>query len=362
MPNPGKKVQTTMITKPAKKSFIPLVACFTDRTLNPREQVDTSYLSETMIASLASIGQQTTGKVLKKGDKFLNLQGNRRWANMVECQKRGIIDPKTMKYDRESGKPIEGTGKVFEAWEVEVYEDLTPREILELVVDQGTIRPLNKVETYYAFEQCAKVHYSELETIVILGDLLELHYPPTRAIKTDDKGKDLRDYYHGVMQTFRRVYEAPLVLHDACVAKLRGDQKWPTNAELTQGHKIHMDEMKADKTGTISRTRPGPKFLEFWERKLKSVNDSETNGTNKPKSVSMMTNQGLQDSKKTFDSRLGKWFHAFVLREVSPETAPMIDSLLSRFETGVAVPLEEIEKTLNDAFAATLSNPEKPAA
>lgn len=357
------------MAKVAKIQRIPLQNVVVKMDRNVREETETTYDDPTMRDSLAMIGQQTIAKLLKIGpDLYEPIQGNRRVYNLKKLAEEGVIDPKTAKRDPETGvvlreldaegkptgKPI--GGRVFDSIEAEVYEGLSERERVELLVDHGSIRSLNKPELQRAAEFMFSVGYSEKEVAVQLGNLLHTHYPPSRKIveASKDGGNDLLNYYRGVIQTMKEVYRSPIVLHDSWMDKLRTGRAWPLKSEMSQGCDIFKKELDADKTGRLSRQNPGPKFLEFWQGVVEKHQKAEASGEKRAKASSMMNHSQITD--KVIDSRTLKAFRFIIFRSIPEDQLPFLDAAVVKFEAG-EISKDEYSTAL-DAVFATLQQPE----
>lgn len=342
------------IPKASSRKFVPLelVEVYED---NPREHAtdaerEASYISLTMQEQLAQFGQQTPARLEKIGERYIALQGNRRLTNLKILQSKGIIDPRTVKYENDGAGqrvPVANTGKPFSVIEADIYEGpLTQAERLELVLDQGATRTFNKVEVFLSAELAFKSGYTERETLTILGDLFKFHYPPTRKIKEDDGGVDLLNYYKGVLQTLKWVWRSPLVVREAFIKRLKGEQRWPQNAMIEKMYKIFSEEQDKDKLAKINRNSPGPKFLAAWAAYVAEQQRAAAEGT-KPRPMAMMNRQQLEDSMKQLTSRIFKLADKCILRHVAPEVIARLDEFLVGIEATLT---DEQNKALDDMF------------
>lgn len=248
------------------------------------------------------------------------------------------------------------TGKPFESVRAFVVTDLNERERVSLMLDHSQRTSLTKVGLFNSFERAFNAGYTEAEIVAMLYDLLAQHYPPTRPIKKreEDKGRDQLDYYRGVVQSMKQAWLAPILLHDAWVDKLAGKQKWPTKAEMVELSVIHQKEAAADKTMKISRTNPGPKFMEGWSKLLKAQEEGAESGTSRPKAVSMMNRQKLEEVHKVLDSVTLKIAYAIVRRDVSEDKLMVLDKLLVDAESRMG-------PEWHAALAGLLASEEAPA-
>ena len=295
---------------------------------------------------LAFRGQQVVAVLEKRADgKYEPLQGFLRATALTDLAKEGKIDPLTMKLDSD-GNPVAGTGKVFGTINAVVYEDLNDKERISLLFDHSQRRGLSRAETQLALEKLFTALYPEIDVVIMTRNLLEQWYPPTRAIKklkdsdgrdTDrDDPNDLLNYFRGVIQTAKIAWRAPVLLRDAWLEKLREHQKWPRKSELLEGAKIYDNECKADITMKFSREKPGPKFMEWWDRFAKASKEAEEKGETRGKTTSMLTRSQIEDCQKVADSRIIKALLSIVLNNgrVDREKLGVLDTLLKNVEAG----------------------------
>ncbi len=326
---------------------------------NVREQNVESYEDPGMQDSLAMIGQQTIGKLLKRADGTHEpIQGNRRAWNLKKLREKGVLDPKTAKRDEngnilrdDKGRPI--GAKVFEFMEAEVYEGLSERERVELLFDTGSTRSLNKAELFYAIEFLFDAGYSEKEVVIQGFGLLKQHYPPSRNIKetTTDGGQDAFEYFRGVVQTLKDAWRSPVVVRDAWVDKLKTGRKWPIKSDMVQAYKTFSDEMKADKTGKINRRNPGPKFTEYWDKLVAKNTKAEASGEKRGKASSIMNRTQIEDRLGTLDSRALKALVKMILRELPEDQMPVLDAAMVQFEAG-KLEVVQLGNVLDAIFAS----------
>jgi hypothetical protein len=306
-----------------------------DRSRNVRENDAATYNVQELKDDLALRGQITTalferqkladGKVV-----YYPLQGFLRTTAIMELAEAKVIDPNTVKRD-EKGDPIPGTGKVFSTINADVWEDLTERERISLLADHGQRRGLTRAELFYTFERFFAAGFSEKECVVYNKSLLLEHFPPNKTIeKTDDA---IFQYYRGVIQTNKAAANAPILLRNAWVEKLKGLHSWPTKAELADGAKIFNKALDSDKTGTINRENPGPDFMEFWGRLTTAASTAAAEG-NKPKPVSMASRNQIEEMQKTCSSRCLKAMTSIILNDGKVERSKLatLDQFLAAKE------------------------------
>lgn len=343
--------------KMTKKMMVPLDTVVVDFENNVRERDITAYNDPILRQDLAGRGQITAAKMRKIGDKHIPLQGNRRAYNMLILAKEGIEDPRTCRRD-DNGSPIPGTGKPFSTIEAEVYENLTDREAVLLKLDHGNVRGLSSAELQYAIEEAFNVGYNEREVVYMLGGLFMQHYPPKREIKPveEDKGADLLANYRGVLQAAKNRWRAPTKLHDLAMQVLRKKQSWPTKVEISDGLNIFLKAVDQDKTGTIDRNNPGAAFDAWFDKlvEIKTPKPGEEDAR-RQKTTSMFNRQQVAEAIKVCDSRIGKWFLYYILRDerVRGDAFVTVNKLAAK---AFALLTPEDQKSFDECW-----NPDAPA-
>lgn len=306
------------MSKVSKLQFVPINAVNVDRSRNIRE--NEGYDVTSLKADLVFRGQQEPVSLERIGDILFPIKGFRRMTALQQLVEEAAIDPKM--------------GKPFKDVQVLIYEGLDDKERMNLLLDHGQRRGLNKSELFEAFCRGFDARYGEMEIVILLRDLLELHYPPTREIKntTDDKGTDLLNYYKGVLQTAKQAWQAPTVLRQAWVEKLQGKHAWPNKAEMVDMVKVFNKEREADKTNTVSRQNPGPKFLEAWKAFLAKQAEAAANGEKRAKSSAMMNRAQIEGLKDQTDSRLFKSLNDVLMRKLPDDRIAILDKLACQAE------------------------------
>lgn len=314
----------------AKVSISDIVA---DRSRNVREQTDDAYAIPNLMADIATIGQRDNVTLELVNGKYYPIRGFRRVEALKQLRDGKVIDPNTQ--------------KPFEFVKADVYEGLTDLERFQLLLDHGQRKGLSKVELLFAMFKSFDAQYSEKETVILLRSLLEDHYRPTRPIKDEN---DLFNYYRGVLQTAKRAYGSPDVVRDAWVKKMRGEQAWPRKAEMEQAYNIFVKEMERDTTNQISRSKPGPEFLAFWNDLLKKQKEAEAEGKEKAKASNMQSRQQIEDMKKQSNSLIVKTIVDFVMRRQSPDKFPAFDKLVTQAEASMTDDIKQaIVSLLSDS-------------
>lgn len=344
-----------MIKRDIKPKMIPLAEVVVDRTRNVREALDANYDIEPLLNDIIFRGQQDPVTLEKIGDVYYPIKGFRRATAMQEAAKRGLV----------FGESAPNAGKAVDHVLAIVYEGLSERERTELLLDHGQRRGLNAVELFNAFCRAFAAGYKEVEIVTLLFALLEIHFPPSRKIGENLTGNELArarlDYYKGVLQVAKRAYEAPEVLREAYMKKLRGEQKWPTNAELTDLHGIHSKELASDPT--LSRTNPGPKFLQKWAEYVKVKTETAGNGS-RPKSAAMRNRTQVEDSLKILESLICKGLQKIQLGEIPVDQLPVVDRIAKKLEEHLS---DEDKNILISLLKSSVEEPanepaeEKPA-
>lgn len=301
------------------------------------------------------------GEDTKPNDVLVPVKGFRRRAAWGALLKEF---PEGYKYKDADGKE---RIRKFDTMRVRLYPVLDPQTRINLMIDHGQRKGLNRVELQIGFERIFGVQYSEKQAVVMLKGTLIENYPPTRKI--EETPEKLLGYYRGVVQTAKRIYELPDVAREACLKKLRGDQQWPTNSEIIELHKIHSDEEKADTTATINKSAPGPKFFAKWNELLKVKAEAAKEGNTRGKSSAMQNRQQTEDARKSARSVLVRRVFDVQLRRVSVDKLPVLDKIALELEKNLTPEMRQLladmgksdeDKATEEANAAPGANEGTP--
>lgn len=314
---------------------VPLVDFVEDFTFNfSREPKVENYDDLQMQSSLANVGQKAPGKALRGPDgKHKMMVGNRRLHNILILAAKGIEDPKTCRRTDE-GEIIRGSGKPFTTMEVDVYESLTPREIVELSIDNDESLGLTKAEVQLQLEKAFEVTLgNERESAKLCYYGIVKHYDsertPFKPIQ-EDNGVSFLFAKKGVIDTAKKIWKAPLPLHDLCMQKLRTrGLGWPTNKEVAEGVKIHENEEKACPTRTISKENPGPLFMAWYDRLIEVHSQPDAAG-NKKKTVSALNRDQMETFAALSANGFTRWIIGFCVKDprVNENAAGTMNALL----------------------------------
>lgn len=345
--------------------YVPLSMVKVLKDLNVRDESAYSELnSRGLRDDIAQNGQQTPAVLQQNPNEpgtLIPVIGHRRTLVLQDLAAAGVIDPSTMKTDPEGNK-VAGTGKPFEFIKAIVHENLTPLERANMMTDHSQTRSLSKVELIKSAWVLFEVKMSFLDVTIKLFDLLNLHYPVKKALRdmpetteAEKKAKfeKIRAFQYGTLQIWKRAFSTPEVCRQQILKKERGDAKWPVNKEIELLADLHKQDLDEDKTGTINRFNPGPKFMELWNRILEAVRVAEESGTgNKPKSAAIMNPQQMTESANACDSRILKIAIRFIKRELPDDQLPVFDKALVRLQAG-EVTKEEFTAILDEITKAT---------
>ncbi len=330
-----------MIKRNIKPVFIAVAEIVNDMSRNVREATAEAYDVEPLINDIAMRGQQDAATLEKIGDKYYPIKGFRRSLAIQKASERGMTYGEEAP---EAGKPID---KVLAF----VYEDLTERERVELLLDHGQRKGLSKPELFNAFKRAFVAGYREKDVVTLLWSLIVQLYPPSKDIYKDlpDKSADPVAYEKalaqrklenskGILQTAKRAYECPVVVEDEYFKRLRGEQSWPTNEELKELHNIHSKELEANPM--LSRGNPGPKFLEKWEK----VKTARENGDgNKSRVQTTMRNRTqVEGDLKILESIICKVVTHMTLGNIAIDRLPVLDRYMTQVWSGT--PLTDEQK------------------
>lgn len=295
---------------------------------NDSEVKDLEYNLPPLIEDIATYGQTDPVTFEKIGDKFYPIRGFRRSLAISELAKANRTDPKT--------------NKPFDSVAGYVFTDLSATERAELLVDHGQRKGLGKVGLFKAYEMLVDSGMSNERLIVVkLFTLLEQNYPPKRPIKPlhEDGGADALANWRGVIQIMKRAHEAPTVLREQFLRKLRGQQNWPTNGELNDMCDIHNRELA--KNPALSRNNPGPEFTEKFEQTVKLK--AEAAGQTRPKSAAQLSRQQNEEALKVTESLVCKIMQHRQLGNIDASKLADVDKIQM-----------ELEKTLPEEMKAKL--------
>jgi hypothetical protein len=312
-----------MIKRNIKPVFILVSDIDVDMSRNVREATAEAYDVEPLISDIALRGQQDAATLEKIGDKFYPIKGFRRSLAIKKASERGMV------YGDESTEPGKPIDKVLAF----VYEDLSERERVELLLDHGQRKGLTKPELQNAFERAFVAGYKEKDTVTLLWSLIIQLYPPSKDIYKDlpDKNADPAAYEKalaqrklenskGILQTAKRAYECPAEVRDAFYKRLRGEQSWPINEELKELHNIHSKEIEANPM--YSRGNPGPKFTEKWN-KIKKARENATG--NARVQTTMRNRTQIEGDLKILESFPCKVMTHITLGNVPVDKLPVLD-------------------------------------
>lgn len=198
--------------------------------------------------------------------------------------------------------------------EVEILENLDQPAIMELMVDHGNTKSLEKHEVVRALWMTldANPAITRESLVTRMHGLLEIHWPSN---KTDPA--EIARHYTGTIQNVMSGWRLP------DVAKATFMELVKTRAAVAYRKKdfaalvsIFEKEQREDPTGKINKQNPGPVFLEKWKEFVESEED-KANGGNKPKAIAAMSKQELSTFHDNTGSRLGKTFAKLAIRAVS---------------------------------------------
>ena len=310
---------------------------------NVRENKVETYDDPALRANIATFGQLQLADAVEVNGRYRFIRGNRRDFNMQILRKEGATDPKTIKFDAE-GKPIEGSGKVFEYIEARLWTGLTPGEISVMMIDQVD-RRLNRVELFYAFERLAVDFTSQREIAITLFPILAQHYPPSRKIKPveADRGQDLLNAYRGTIQAMMDAFELPVIARAAYIERLEQKHTWPTNKDVNTLLRAYKEDRKNDTTGKIDRENPGEKFNAEWQKLMDAVTLAANTGK-AVKPISMLNRSQIEKAADGFQARGTRIAGGlFPLRNVTGATLAAFDTAMQKLERKVPDDMPDVD-------------------
>lgn len=330
-----------------------------DFDLNPREPGREYLLDTTLQASLTENGQETPIWVEKKlsGEEivFYVLRGHRRFVNMDELGRRGVIDPKTATLN-EAGEIV--GGKPFSVIDAIVYEDLTDHERYFLMNDHADMKGLSPYEAVRAIWQGFDAKIKEPDLIIRQAALLNRYFPTKKAYAdpSKDGGKELKGAYHGTMQTFKDAWEVPSFVKDEYIRRLKGEKSYLTDNRLSGLASVFRQEVKAEPY-TYSRENPGPKFMEEWARFCHAAAEAAVTGR-KPKGTGMLSRSDIETHlRKVLSSRMSHLLIGVILNDIPSQAYLTVDELL----VGIEKAMTPEQKAVLDKCAASRKVANLPA-
>lgn len=206
--------------------------------------------------------------------------------------------------------------------EAEVQHDLTEAEIIDLMIDHGNTKSLEKHEVVRAIwmELDADPTVTDARLAAKVQGLLEVHFPwPVGKDKTEAA---VADHYHGTIQNIRNGFRLPKVAQDAYLRKVRGEISYPTKKEVATLVKIFEDARKADPKCEVTKENPGATFTKKWEELVASY---EAAGAEpRQKAVSMMSRTEVSAIGDNTPSLLLRGIIKTVTRDVPESDAKLV--------------------------------------
>lgn len=234
-----------------------------------------------------------------KDEKIHSLQGDHRGTALNELAAEKAINPLT--------------GEVFSTIDVLVYENLTDEQRVVLRQDHGQ-KAIDRVGLYNSIKERRLAGQTMEKAVNSVRPQFDACYrldeTKRKAIDSEPNPADRAKKYHntrkGVTDIFQKAIDAPTVLENAYIEKLRHNLATPDNKEVREMSDIFEAERKADMTGKITKSKPGPKFMARWNAYLKAQEEAAKTG-NAAKSTSMMNREAVETIEKSFESRLLKF-------------------------------------------------------
>lgn len=338
-----------------------------DTTLPIEGQRDACTLYEFSEDDLRGPYSEFAALGVKPGD-YAPIQGNIRSLKIKEMMLKGVIDPQTMRRDETTGEPIPGTGKVFSTVRALVLKNLSRAELFSLMSDHST-KGLTDVEVFLQLERGLREFGSAKKVVIKYRYLFEARFSKEKNSKhplTDAQGHLLEDalfkFRRGAIQLIEAVYYGPTVVREAYLKSLRGQQNWPTEAEIKQNYVIYSDEKSEDdKAGRCqySKDNPGPKFMAAWNAVLATVEEAKAEGTRRKKAAS----KNVDEVNTLFGKAQSRAFRFALMvqqNRVTAENTAKFDEVMVEFEAG-KIDSAAFQVAMNDLFG-TVAKTEAVAA
>lgn len=315
---------------------------------NNRDPIKDYDTIPSLMNDIRENGQKQPTIMRKMPDGYHPLQGFRRTLAIIKLHE---LYPNGYEYVVGDKTEVRKFDKVL-AEVVEVDDD----EAFTIMSDHGNVEPLSQVGLHITTMRAFERGKPEKWIVNNLRNVFDIRHPiPAAKLKelNDKVNVKLADikpesprfnvtkvaaeedvyflYRRGLIQQVNRVYQSPIVVQDAYLAKMRGEQAWPSDKEVAELLVLYESERKEDPL-TITKQKPGPKFLEAWSKLSDAKIEAESNGT-RPKAASMMPKSEVEEMQKNLNSFAGKGFTGLILRTIDRSISADLDALYVEAET-----------------------------
>lgn len=209
---------------------------------------------------------------------------------------------------------MEPNDKRWDEIPCEVYEDLSPAELMDKMVDSGNTESLKPYEVVRAIwmtiEADPKISDADLTTRC--EGILAIHWPPSPKKKTRD---EIVANHRGTIQCIRYAYDGPHEMQKTYMDIVKdGSSVSYRKKDFSELRRTFLDEMRSDHTGLTNKANPGPKFTTLWNAFVKSEEEKRNNV--KIKAVSAMSKAEMQTVADNTASLLLKNTIAALTRQI----------------------------------------------
>lgn len=345
---------------------------------NNRDPIKDYDTIPSLMNDIRENGQKQPTIMRKMPDGYHPLQGFRRTLAIMKLHD---LYPNGYEYVVGDKTEVRKFDKVL-AEVVEVDDD----EAFTIMSDHGNVEPLSQVGLHITTMRAFERGKPEKWIVNNLRNVFDIRHPiPAAKLKelNDKVNVKLADikpdsprfnvtkvaaeedvyflYRRGLIQQVNRVYQSPIVVQDAYLAKMRGEQAWPSDKEVAELLVLYESERKENPL-TITKQKPGPKFLEAWSKLSEAKIEAESNGT-RPKAASMMPKSEVENLQKNLNSVSGKLFSGIILRTIDQSVAKDLDDVCVQAESEMSPELKgRLLKLVERAKLAPTPPAEQPKA
>lgn len=292
-------------------AVISLIA-FTAIKMARNVRLESRYNLPPLMEDIRANGLKTPLSVYQKDGAYELLQGHRRTRAIALLKE---TDPKRFKELFNEGVPCI------------VREVANERDVARFKVDHGNELSLTDP---FELQLCASMlfnaNFKEREVIVELAGMMDRISPmkpdKRQAIEnaTTQAEKDdiLFKYRRGLVQGLHNAHRCPPVVMAALEHKATGEQiegyegqylPKLTTSQVTSLWKAHGEDLKVeheDGRPVFSKTRPGPKFREKWDKIVESAQKADAD-----REEGVVREKAMSGKDMKAEVKDGKWLSAF---------------------------------------------------
>jgi hypothetical protein len=274
--------------------------------------------------------QHPVPKVHRKNGKLVGIvDGNRRIGATILNFEKFPKGHTLIRTDPESGEESTFT-KVYDSIEVDVYDDLTEAQVLELaIMEVGNRANLDKASLYKSDWRLIDEGFDEPARARLLNTALRVVFP--RTIESEKKGR------HAWFQLSERVFLMPDEIRRAWLAKQRGETNYPTDKNIKDLYDILKEKtsIENDPAGNFTRNKPPREVSELWDEIKEAAEEKKESGAKQAKKVGMMSRSQIEKLTHGRESRKVKVMLHSVIRTKgfnNDGLVPLVDKISAKEE------------------------------